>query len=100
MKIYLKILGEEAGELLKSILSPLRKAIEQSSLQNKSAAELDANLSRLLRLAVEIWCNSNIDEAPTHNWLYNYLKEDLPAGLYKAVVPADLIWSVYSFFTW
>ena len=56
---------------------------------------------QLLVLAAKIWTSSNIpQETPTREWLRQYLLVTLGSGVYDAWEKKDLIWAIYSYFTW
>ena len=96
--IYTKILGPEAGGLLNSILEPLAGAMEHGGF--KGIPDLDSKLATLFRSVIETWCLSNPNEAPTKEWMLHYLTVDLASGAYTAFNEADLLWAVYSYFSW
>ena len=98
--MYTKILGEEAGLALRSVLEPLSAVMRHGAFQAADVQGIDDKLVKLCRMAVEKWCFSNTYEAPTVEWLSHYLRVEMPAGMYRAVDPADLVWSVYSYFSW
>ena len=51
--------------------------------------------------STQVWCLSNIpEEAPTRVWLLQYLSTDLTSGIYQAFSKPDLMWAVYSYFSW
>lgn len=39
-------------------------------------------------------------EAPTRGWLRKYLRQDIGSGTYNAFSKVDLIWCVFSYFSW
>ena len=99
--IYRTILGQEGSNLLDSILGPLALAVESGSTMHASMDGLESKVIQLLVLATKIWTCSNIpQETPTREWLREYLQVTLGSGVYDAWEKKDLIWSVYSYFTW
>jgi hypothetical protein len=64
-QMYKKILGEEAGRVLQSVLEPLSAAMRHGCLQATEVEGLDGKLVQLCRMAVEVWCLSSVDEGPT-----------------------------------
>ena len=48
-----------------------------------------------------MWCLPNIpEEAPTRDWLLQYLSTDLNTGIYQAFSKPDIMWAMYSYFCW
>jgi hypothetical protein len=99
--IYRTILGQKGSFLLDSILGPLALAVESGSTMHQSLQGLESKVIQLLTLAAKIWTCSNIpQEMPTREWLRQYLLVTLGSGVYDAWEKKDLIWAVYSYFTW
>ena len=99
--IYRTILRQEGSALLDSIIGPLALAVESGSTMHQSMDGLESKVVQLLVLAAKIWTCSNIpQEMPTKEWLREYLLVTLRSGVYDAWEKKDLIWAVYSYFTW
>ena len=99
--IYRTILGQEGSNLLDSILGPLALAVESGSTMHSSMDGLEFKIIQLLVLAAKIWTCSNVpQETPTREWLRQYLLVTLGSGVYDAWEKKDLIWAIYSYFTW
>ena len=99
--IYRTILGQEGSDLLDSIVGPLALSVKSGSTMHSSMEGLESKVIQLLVLAAKIWTCSNIpQEMPTKEWLREYLLVTLRSGVYDAWEKKDLIWAVYSYFTW
>ncbi|PNH06388.1 hypothetical protein TSOC_007262 [Tetrabaena socialis] len=97
-QVYRKILGQEAGQLLDSIMGPLALAIGTASMLVVEG--LEDKVAELFCTAVDIWNSANaLDEAPTKDWLHSYLLE-ADQGVYQAWREADRVWAVYSYYCW
>ncbi|PNH09709.1 hypothetical protein TSOC_003683 [Tetrabaena socialis] len=92
-QVYRKILGQDAGQLLDSIMGPLALAIDTASMLVVEG--LEDKVAELFCTAVGVWHSANaLDEAPTKAWLHSYLLEaDL--GVYQAWSEPDRVWAVY-----
>ncbi|PNH08377.1 Ankyrin repeat and KH domain-containing protein 1 [Tetrabaena socialis] len=97
-QVYRKILGQDAGQLLDSIMGPLAMAMDTASMLVVEG--LEDKVAGLFCTAVGVWHSANaLDEAPTKAWLHSYLLEaDL--GVYQAWSEPDRVWAVYSYYCW
>ena len=100
-RIYKKILGDTAGDLLDSIIRPLAAVLRTGAMQMGAVDGLEEKVAQLCEMASAVWCVANIpEEAPSPEWLLQYLGEDLTQGIYQAFSKADLVWAIYSYFSW
>ena len=68
---------------------------------HSTLTRLESTVIQLLVLAAKIWTCSNIpQETPSREWLCQYLTVTLGSGVYDAWEKKDLIWAIYSYFTW
>ena len=95
------ILGEEGTALLEEINEPLSLVVESGAVNHKSVDGLEIKVAELLNMSVAIWAQPKIhEEGPERSWLNSYLTQDLPSGMFKAWDMKDLVWAIYSYFSW
>ena len=100
-KMYRDVLGKDGSQLLDSITTPLGVAMKTDSLMPTSCKGLELKLADLFELATVSWCISNIEsEGPTVPWLIKYLQHGIGSGFYDAFSKADLVWCIYSYYSW
>ncbi|GLC57930.1 hypothetical protein PLESTB_001290900 [Pleodorina starrii] len=99
--IYKKMLGQNAAGLLKEVLGPLAKAVRLGGVQAEACDGLEDKVADLCVAAVGVWLSpSNLEEAPTREWLKMYLGQEARSGIYQAWSEADRVWAIYSYFCW
>ncbi|EFJ50789.1 hypothetical protein VOLCADRAFT_103851 [Volvox carteri f. nagariensis] len=99
--IYKKMLGTKAAGLLDAVLDPLAAAVRTGSVQARACEGLETRVAELCMAAVSVWLSpSLLAEAPTSNWLHNYLGVEARSGVYQAWNEADRVWAIYSYFCW
>ncbi|GFR45804.1 hypothetical protein Agub_g7260 [Astrephomene gubernaculifera] len=97
-RIYAKLLGREAAELLDRILEPLAAAVRTASMLVSEG--LEDSVAQLFEMAATMWqSDSVLAEAPTKSWLMTYM-EETHQGIYQAWNEGDRVWAVYSYFCW
>ncbi|GLC67053.1 hypothetical protein PLESTF_000509700 [Pleodorina starrii] len=99
--IYKKMLGQNAAVLLDAVLGPLATAVRLGGVQAEACDGLEDKLAGLCVAAVGVWLSpSNLEEAPTREWLRIYLGQEARSGIYQAWSEADRVWAIYSYFCW
>ncbi|GLC57934.1 hypothetical protein PLESTB_001291300 [Pleodorina starrii] len=99
--IYKKMLGQNAAGLLDAVLGPLATAVRLGGVQAEACEHLEDKVADLCVAAVGVWLSpSNLEEAPTREWLRMYLGQEARSGIYQAWSEADRVWAIYSYFCW
>ncbi|GLC57946.1 hypothetical protein PLESTB_001292800 [Pleodorina starrii] len=70
-------------------------------VQAEACDGLEDKVAGLCVAAVGVWLSpSNLEEAPTREWLRIYLGQKARSGIYQAWSEADRVWAIYSYFCW
>ena len=76
-KIYLKIIGFEAAELMTDASAKMKAAIECGSQNGHKSADADETLANLMQVLSRIWLlkigDTGFKEQPNPDWLKSYL---------------------------
>lgn len=114
---YNNILGKAGPmlvELLDTLLEQLKPSFtgkaeaptffteeEEAAKAASAAPQVEALLVPFLLAAGEVWAGSVIpQEAPARAWLRKYLRKDIARATYAAFNRHDLVWAVYSYFSY
>lgn len=101
MTLLSGILGPEISRQLTLVVKLLVRAVSVENLPEAESAALERQLADLCSALAEVWCSHLVsEEAPDAAWLGTYLGEEVPQGVYTAGDPIDLLWAMYSFFSW
>ncbi|KAG2486727.1 hypothetical protein HYH03_014654 [Edaphochlamys debaryana] len=96
---YRSVLGEDIGGLLVEVVDSL-VAASKSSDSVAACEGLEQTMGTLFEAGVRIWqSQGDMSGPPSFEFLLSYL-ETIPDDVYTTSTPYDVIWAMWSYFSW